>query len=112
VLTTVPSAFVCTRCKAQGKHWSFHCDAAVADLVVVEALEAAEQAALGVVVLVAGASAQVEADVVVLAEDSVATADGGVGEACSEEGWRAPSPGRSRSRSLASALQHAKLLST
>jgi hypothetical protein len=26
VLTTVPSAFVCTRCKAQGKHWSFNCN--------------------------------------------------------------------------------------
>jgi hypothetical protein len=79
--------------------------AADADLVVVESLEAAEQAALGVVVLVAGAPAQVEADVVQLAEASVATADAGVGsgEACSEEGWRAPSPGRSRLRSLASA---------
>jgi hypothetical protein len=86
--------------------------AAVAGLVVVEALEAAEQRALGVVVLVAGALAQVEADVVQLAEASVATADAGVGEACSEEGWRAPSPGRSRSRSLASALQRAKLPST
>jgi hypothetical protein len=86
--------------------------AAVADLVVVEALEAAEQAALGVVVLVAGAPAQVEMDVVQLAEDSVATADAGVGEACSEEGWRAPLPGRSRLRSLASALQRARLPST
>jgi hypothetical protein len=86
--------------------------AAVVDLVVVEALEAAEQAALGVVVLVAGVPAQVEADVVQLAEASVATADAGVGEACSEEGWRAPSPGRSRLRSLASALQRAKLPST
>jgi hypothetical protein len=56
--------------------------AAVADLVVVGALEAAEQAALGVVVLVAGAPAQVKADVVQLGEDSVATADAGVGEAC------------------------------
>jgi hypothetical protein len=26
VLTTVPSAFVFTRRKAQGKHWSFHCN--------------------------------------------------------------------------------------
>jgi hypothetical protein len=77
---------------------------AVADQVMVVALEAAEQAALGVMVLVAGAPAQVEAEVVQLAEASVATADVGVGEACSEEGWRAPSPGRSRSRSLASAL--------
>jgi hypothetical protein len=57
--------------------------AAVVDLplVVVEALEAVEQAALGVVVLVAGAPAQVKADGVQLAEDSVATADAGVGEA-------------------------------
>jgi hypothetical protein len=86
--------------------------AVVADLVVVEALEAAEQVALGVVVLVAGAPAQVETDVVQLAEASMATADAGVGEACCEEGWRAPSPGRSRSRSLASALQRAKLPST
>jgi hypothetical protein len=86
--------------------------AAVADLVVVEALEAAEEAALGVVVLVAGAPAQVEVDVVQLTEDSVATADAGVGEACSEEGWRAPSPGRSRSRSLAGDLQRARLPST
>jgi hypothetical protein len=83
--------------------------AAVVDLVVVETLEAAEQAALGVVVLVAGAPAQMEADVVQLAEASVATADAGVEEACSEEGWLAPSPGRSRSRSLASALQRARL---
>jgi hypothetical protein len=86
--------------------------AVVADLVVVEALEAADQAALGVVVLVVGAPAPVEADVVQLAEVGVATADAGVGEACSEEGWRAPSPGRSRSRSLASALQRAKVPST
>jgi hypothetical protein len=86
--------------------------AAVVDLVVVEALEAAEQAALGVVVLVAGAPAPVEADVVQLAAASVAAVDAGVGEACSEEGWRAPSPGRSRSRSLASALQRVKLPST
>jgi hypothetical protein len=86
--------------------------AAVADLVAVETLEAAEQAALGVVVLVAGVPARVEADVVQLAEDSVATADAGVGEAFSEEGWRAPSPGRNRSRRLASALQRAKLPST
>jgi hypothetical protein len=86
--------------------------AAVADLVVVEALEAAEQAALDVVMLVAEAPAQVDADVVQLAEASVATADAGVGEACSEEGWRAPSPGRSRSRSLASALRRARLPST
>jgi hypothetical protein len=86
--------------------------AVAVSLVVVEALEAAEQAALGVVVLVAGAPVQVEADVVQLAEDSVATADAGVGEACSEEDWRAPSPGRSRSRSLTSALQRAKLPST
>jgi hypothetical protein len=86
--------------------------AAVVDLVVAEALEAAEKAALGVVVMVAGALAPMEADVVQLAEASVATADAGVGEACSEEGWRAPSPGRSRSRSLASVLQRAKLPST
>jgi hypothetical protein len=52
-----------------------------------------------------GAPAQVEADVVQPAEASVATADAGVGEASSEEGWCASSPGRSRSRSLASALQ-------
>jgi hypothetical protein len=86
--------------------------AAVVGLVVVETLEAAEQAALGVVVLVAGAPAQEEADVVQLAEASVTTADAGVGEACSEESWRAPSPGRSQSRSLASALQRARLPST
>jgi glycine/D-amino acid oxidase-like deaminating enzyme len=85
---------------------------AVAELVVVEALEvpggAAEQAAQGVVPK-AGAPAPVEADVVQLAEASVAIADVGVEEVCSKEGWHAPSPGRSRSRNLASALQRARL---
>jgi hypothetical protein len=47
--------------------------AAVVDLVLVEVVKAAEQAALGVVVLVARAPAQVEADGVQLAEVSMAT---------------------------------------
>jgi hypothetical protein len=74
----------------------------VAELVVVEALGGAEQAAQRVVPE-AGAPAQEEADAAQLAEASVAIADVGVEEVCSEEGWHAPSLGRSRSRSLVSA---------
>ena len=84
---------------------------AVAELVVVEALGGAEQATQRTVPE-AGAPAQEEADAAQLAEASVAIADVGVVEACSEEGWRAPSPGRSRSRSLASIPLRARLPST
>jgi hypothetical protein len=115
VLTTVPNAFLCTRCKAQGKHWSFHCNEGGGPPSRGDrggrgsggGGSAGGRGGAG-----GGSPGVVEADVVQLAEDSVATADTGVGEACSEEGWRAPSPGRSRSRSLVSALQRARLLST
>jgi hypothetical protein len=84
---------------------------AAVELVVVEALEAAEQAVQGVV-LAAEATAPVEADAAQLVEASVAIADVDVEEACSEGDWRAPSPGRSQSRSIASILLRARLPST